>query len=199
MTKGFLITPSLYNSWKFWIDGEGEGKAEILDTLNKVDKPKSEAMLNGIAFENEVLNVCNGGKSDDPCVNEIAGIVKGGLWQQKISRELDGDLVYGVADVIKRNTIYDIKRVNSYEVGKYEYSIQHLIYLYSMQIPNFAYLISDGNNVYEEAYYWEGKSLDTLRIRITDMKDSILADSEMREAFINNWKFRKEENDGNIL
>jgi hypothetical protein len=192
--NGFLITPSLYSSWKYWMENEeDDSKADILDTLNKVEKPKSAAMQAGIDFEDDIRKVCEGAALEDPCVMEVADIVRGGMWQQRISKELDGDLVYGTADVIKRDTIYDIKRVNQYELGKYEGSIQHLIYMYATDIPNFDYLISDGHSVYVEAYYSGSKSLDVLRARIADLKDSLLADTELSSAFIKNWKYRKEE------
>ena len=74
--------------------------------------------------------------------------------------------MYGIADVIRRNTIFDIKRVNYYDIGKYEGSIQHLIYMYATGIPNFEYVISDGQEVYVETYHWESKSLETLKERI---------------------------------
>jgi hypothetical protein len=35
-----------------------------------------------------------------------------------------------------------------------------------------------------------------LRARIADLKDSLLADTELSLAFIKNWKYRKEEADG---
>jgi hypothetical protein len=190
---GFLITPSLYLSWKYWMNSEDDGRAEILDTLNKAEKEKTAAMQAGIDFENDILKICEGGFVDDFCAMEAADIVRGGMWQQRVSRELNGDLVYGIADVIKRNTIYDIKRVSQYDLGKYEGSIQHLIYMYAAEIPNFEYVISDGREVYVETYHWESKSLDMLRARIADLKDSILADTELSLAFIKNWKYREEE------
>ena len=196
MTTGFLITPSLYNSWRYWMDSDGEDKTEILDTLNKVEKPKSAAMQAGIDFENDIRKVCEGGTTDDDCVMEVANIVRGGMWQQRLSRELGGDLVYGIADVIRRDTIYDIKRVNQYELGKYEESIQHLIYLYAGEIPNFDYLISDSHSVYVETYHWESKSLDLLKARIADLKDFLLSDNELSLAFNKNWKYRQEEKNG---
>ncbi|MDR0377011.1 MAG: hypothetical protein LBH70_04370, partial [Spirochaetaceae bacterium] len=106
--SGFLITPSLYSAWRYWMDSEDDGKDKILDALNKVRKEKTPAMQAGIAFENLVRFVCGGGASEDFCVLEAAERVKGGIWQQRIRRELDGDLVYGIADVIRRNTIFDI-------------------------------------------------------------------------------------------
>jgi hypothetical protein len=195
--NGFLITPSLYSSWKYWMNSDGEDKNAILDTLNKVETIKSPAMQAGIDFEENIQNICEGvvfepTNDEERCLLEVANIVCGGMWQQRISRELDGDLVYGIADVIKRDTIFDIKWVSQYELGKYEGSIQHLIYMYSTEIPNFKYLIFDGHEIYEEAYYWGSHSLDLLRSRIADLKGSLLADAELSAAFNKNWKYKQE-------
>jgi hypothetical protein len=190
MMNGFLITPSLYSAWRYWMDSEDAGKEEILDTLNKAEKEVSPAMRAGIDFENAIHRVCKGGYSDDFCVLEVAERVRYGAWQCRVSLELDGDLVYGIADVIRRNTIFDIKRVNQYDVGKYEGSIQHLIYMYAANIPNFEYVISDGHDVYVEAYHWEARSLDILRERILEMKNSLLSDDEMCLAFQAHWTYK---------
>jgi len=191
--NGFLITPSLYSSWKYWINSEDAEKKEILDVLNKMPKEKTPAMQAGIDFENAIRDVCDGGTSEDFCVLEATEIVMGGMWQQRISREIDGDLAYGIADVIRRNTIFDIKRVNQYDIGKYESSIQHLIYMYATDIPNFEYVISDGHEVYVETYRWGTKSEETLRERISEMKGSLLSDDEMSLAFRKHWMYRKED------
>jgi hypothetical protein len=193
---GFLITPSLYSAWSYWKYCEGTGEEEmqdLLDTLNKVKKEKSPAMQAGIDFENAIRGVCDGtGVTDDFCVLEAADIVKGGMWQQRVSRDLDGDLVYGIADVIRRNTIFDIKRVFKYDLGKYEGSIQHLVYMYASGIPNFEYVIADKyGSVSVETYHWEVGSLETLKERVSEMKSSLLADDEMRRAFLSYWKHRK--------
>jgi hypothetical protein len=192
--NGFLITPSLYSTWKYWRDSEDAGKNEILDTLNKIEKGKSPAMQAGIDFELDIRQVCDSGmQTDDFCVMEAAEIVRGGIWQQRVSRELNGDLLYGIADVIRRNTIFDIKRVFKYDLGKYEGSIQHLIYMYATSIPNFEYVISDGHEVYVEAYYWGAESLETLGERISEMKESLLSDDEMNSAFRTHWMYRRNE------
>jgi hypothetical protein len=172
------------------MDSEGAGKKEILDVLNKAEKEKSPAMRAGIDFENAIRRVCDGGMTEDFCVLEAADIVKGGMWQQRVSRELDGDLLYGIADVVRRNAIFDIKRAFKYDIGNYEGSIQHLIYMYATGIPNFEYVISDGQEVYVEAYHWEAGSLETLKGRIAEMKGSLLSDDEMRAAFVSQWTRR---------
>jgi hypothetical protein len=192
LMSGFIITPSLYSAWKYWKDSEDSGKEDILDTLNRVEKRKSPAMQAGMDFENAVWRVCKGGTSEDFCVLDAAEIVKGGAWQCRISKELDGDLAYGIADVIRRNTIFDIKRTDTYDLGKYEGSIQHLLYMYATGIPNFEYIISDDHEVYVESYRWGAGSLETLKERIAEMKGSLLSDEEMSLAFRTNWVYRQE-------
>jgi hypothetical protein len=189
---GFLITPSLYSAWRYWKNSEEAGE-DILDTLNKKERETSSAMQAGIDFEEAVRRFCDGMESEDFCVMEAGERVQGGIWQQRIGRELDGDLVYGIADVIRRNTIFDLKRVHKYDLGKYESSIQHLVYMYATEIPNFEYVISDGREVYIEAYHWETRSFETLKERIVEMKESILFDDEMRRAFQANWTYRQED------
>lgn len=192
MKSGFLITPSLYSGWAYWRDNDSAGKGDVLDILNKVRRERTATMQAGIDFEDAVKRACEEGTGEDECVSEAARIVAGGMWQRKVRRELDGDLLYGIADVVKRNTIFDIKRVNRYDVGKYEWSIQHLIYMYATGIENFGYVITDGSGVYVEEYHWEERSLETLRGRIEEMKDCLLGDAEMGEAFRKNWTYRSE-------
>jgi hypothetical protein len=191
--NGFLITPSLYSAWKYWKETEDAGKNDLLDTLNKVKKEPSPAMQAGIDFEDAVRRVCGGGTSEDFTVMDAAEMVAGGMWQRRVSKELDGDLLYGITDVIRRDTIFDIKRVNQYDTGKCEGSIQHLIYMYASGIPNFEYVISDGCEVYGESYHWNSKSMETLRERIANMKDSFLSDDDLSQAFKTYWKYSKEE------
>jgi hypothetical protein len=83
--------------------------------------------------------------------------------------------------------------VNKYDLGKYEGSIQHLIYMYATGIPNFEYVISDGNEVYMETYHWGTGSLETLKERIAEMKSSLLSDEEMSLAFRTHWMYRQED------
>ena len=56
-------------------------------------------------------------------------------------------------DVLKAGIIYDIKRSDTYEVGKYIDSPQHPMYMACVsQAKEFVYLISDGKEVYQERY-----------------------------------------------
>jgi hypothetical protein len=62
--------------------------------------------------------------------------------------------------------------------------------MYATGIPHFDYVISDGQAVYVETYHWEARSLDILKERISEMKDSLLSDDEMHLAFQVHWTYR---------
>jgi hypothetical protein len=71
-------------------------------------------------------------------------------------------------DVIKRDTIYDIKFTSNYELGKFYNSSQHRIYLYCLGLPKFQYLISDGKEYWTEDYHNHEGIEDELKGMISD-------------------------------
>lgn len=93
---------------------------------------------------------------------KVAEIIKGAPVQVRASRELDVAgmefLVYGVLDSLKAGTIYDVKFLNkslgSVDVyGKYLSSAQHPAYFFVVpEAREFKYLLSDGYDLYIEAY-----------------------------------------------
>lgn len=188
----WLVTPSLYSSY-YWYAIRDYGTTEdFLNVLRKEKTPPTESMLAGIEFEDKIRAVCDGRDTagDRSDVEEIAELVKDGFWQERISKELDGNLLYGIADVITPHMIYDIKFASKYDIGKYDYSIQHLLYMYCTGIPHFQYLISDGNEVYVESHSWSDTSLTTLKSRVYEMLSFILGFKEFKEAFESNWRIK---------
>lgn len=168
-----LITQSLLSSWLYTfncMEGyEEEAEADFLRTLRREPMAEpSEAIRNGIAFENSVytlaanpndITVFPGWKA---AAGRIADIIRGGQIQVKVQRdiEVDGELylLYGICDAVKAGTIYDVKwsekGFGSAEMaGKYLESPQHPAYLYCLpDALKFVYLCSDGNDLYTEAY-----------------------------------------------
>lgn len=195
MTR-LLITPSLYSAYVYYTDteflsdeAEAAARQDFIDCLNKVSKT-NEILQRGINFENSVKAVCDGLLAE-PMENaaDVAEVIgKGGMWQEKLSKDLGGVyLMYGRADVIKGDTIYDIKRVNKYDCPKYGKSIQHLVYMYCSGLPNFKYVISDGRNVYCEDYNYTADLQGTLMYKVDSMVDFINMSPEFAEPFHKNW------------
>ncbi len=194
VSDSWLVTPSLYSAYYWYAIREYGTTEDFLKVLRKEKTPPTESMLAGIEFEDKIRAVCEGRytAAQGSDVEEIANLVKDGFWQERIKKELDGNLLYGIADVITPYMIYDIKFSNKYDFGKYDYSIQHLLYMYCTGIPHFKYLISDGKEVYIEEHSWSDTSLDTLKSRIFEMLSFIAGNKEFKEAFESNWRVKNE-------
>ena len=197
---------------------EMEQKAyqDWLNTLNKVRTPTTEAQQQGINFENAIEELCNNydkvkledenlvfgnevdfiltsllSENEAKAAYEIAQKVVGGYWQETLKKEVGDYLLYGRADVIKRNYIYDIKRVSQYEVGKYQKSIQHLIYMECADIDNFEYLIADkSGNTFAEYYAREPQ--EVLISKIDEMVSFIKRTPEFNKPFNELWSVKDE-------
>ena len=140
---------------------EGDPLAEFMLVLRREPTPRTEAMQNGIDFENLVTAIVNG--HDDPnnpwnwAAGQIAAIIKGGQLQFKARRTIrvrGMDVVlYGRLDALKAGTIYDIKFSKGYERGKFYSSTQHPTYMLLIpEAQTFSYLVSNGMDVWTECY-----------------------------------------------
>jgi len=215
MTK-YLITPSLLGSFAWYLSDESENNREkFLLTLKREKTPTTEAQAKGIRFEDDISLACadkypyliwmgDEGEDDekrasyDAIVSQVCDIVRGGLWQQSIKKEIKvGNqefLLYGRTDVIKRDTIYDIKFTSNYELGKFLDSSQHLIYLYCSDLPNFSYLISDGKEFWREDYHNHAGIENEIKSKISDFLGYLENDKEAKEMFLTKWESKNNNN-----
>ncbi len=206
MTR-FLITPSLYNSWHWYrsADDTEAARAELLTTLRREQIPPTDQMLAGREFEDHVQKIAEG-KTDvelreleppayQDCVDEVAEIVKGGLWQERIYHDIryreHGDfLLYGKIDVMKGPWSYDIKFVKRYDIGKYYHNIQHTAYMAGGGSKRFAYLISNGYQVWREDYFWLDDAYQQMRANLADMLGDFGRDRELGALYQAHWGAR---------
>jgi hypothetical protein len=208
----YLLTPSLLNSYAYYISDEWktpeESRADFLKTLSREKFEPNENMKLGIQLEDDIRELCENGEllrianfadeeidlTSDYVIHNLANIVEGGLWQQSVKKEIKvGNqefLLYGRTDVIKRDTIYDIKFTSNYELGKFLDSSQHLIYLYCSDLPNFSYLISDGKDWWREDYHNHEQVEDQIKSKIADFMSYLDNDLEAKEMFIGKWGSR---------
>ena len=168
-----LITQSLLSAWMFcYICAEGceeDAYNDFLRTLRREPTEQTDAMKDGIQFENGVYALMR--DPQDLTVYpqwravsmRMADFLRGGQVQVRVQRELrvneDEYLVYGICDVVKAGHIYDIKFTSSKSMnekdlyGKYLGSPQHPAYLYCIpDALDFTYLVSDGTELYTEVY-----------------------------------------------
>lgn len=130
----YYLTASLLNAWLGGYDS-------FYDMLYRRETEPNDKMLAGIEFEERVI------KGE---VEELKPYIDGALYQPFVCKECEGYMLLGFCDLVKGDTIYDLKYVSSYEIGKYNDSVQHLIYLYCTDMKNFEYIIGCGKDLYFE-------------------------------------------------
>lgn len=165
----YMITHSLLSAWLYAMRDnpyedattERDAYAEFLQVLRREPTPTTEAMQNGIDFENLVTDIVQncGDRSNKwfDAAYKVAQIVGGGVLQLRAKKEIQVDgmriLLYGRLDCLKAGDIIDIKFSPKYERGKYIDSTQHPTYLEIVPEANrFTYLVSNGTDVWQEPY-----------------------------------------------
>ena len=164
----YLMTHSLLSSWLYAMKSspyedattEKDPMEEFMLTLRREPTPVTQAMQNGLDFEDLVTDIVNGDVSDHEWYNAAAKVaqrVQGGVLQYKAKREIVvGGLVlllYGRLDCLKAGDVLDIKFSKGYERGKYISSTQHPVYLELIpEAKQFVYIVSNGFEVWTETY-----------------------------------------------
>ena len=177
MADRYVLTQSLLSAYAYMFDcyegGEDDAKVAFEQALLRIKSPPTEAMQNGIDFENIVYALASGNVQQLPCglieahkwypgAKAISDRLVGSQFQVRVSRSIviDGTeyLIYGVLDALKAGVIYDVKFKNkafrSLELaGSYRESPQHPFYFYIVpEAYEFQYLVSDGEDLYVETY-----------------------------------------------
>lgn len=210
MTR-YLLTPSLYDSYRYYVSTEFKTTEEFLQTMrNERSETKSANMLKGIYFEDIVQCITEGkdydsvldkadqdgigfNKSFLDCAHEVAEEVWGCHWQSKLSKEIEINgqtyLLYGRSDCELAPWVKDIKYTGNYDIGKFRESIQHLMYMYLSGLPHFRYVIcQNGTAVYHEDYHWDAESEALLSGKLKGMLEYIHGIPQFSELFLEHWQ-----------
>lgn len=219
----YLMTHSLLSSWLYSMQDnpyadatqEDTSKEDFLRVLRREPTPTTEAMQNGIDFENLVTEIVNGGVpsmemevTQEPNSGEmicstkfpqwyeaacdVAERVKGGQLQYVARKTVNlrcmNLLLYGRFDCLKAGTIYDIKFSKSYQRGKYFDSTQHPMYLELVPgAERFVYVISNGQDVWTEEYRRD--EVQSIEPTIVDFL-RYLEDTDTMQIYQEHWRSR---------
>lgn len=167
----YLMTHSLLSSWLYAIKEnpyedlttEKDPMSEFLTTLRREPTPTTDAMQNGIDFENLVTSIIMSEANADKrhrwyeAAAKVADRCNGGLLQYRARKTVEVQglelVLYGRLDCLKAGEIIDIKFSKSYDQGKYYGSTQHPTYMELIpQAKKFTYLVSNGSSVWQETY-----------------------------------------------
>lgn len=205
----YWMTQSLLSSWTYFLTADEEYAEAAYDsflrTLRREQTEPSQAMLDGIAFEDMVNAIAEGKmppvpshrKMTDATIGKwtqaaeaIAKICRGGQSQTELTGEVTirgiDFVLYGLADYVKAGTIYDVKKVGRYDYGKYQNSPQHPMYLHLLSpASKFTYLIFDGDRIHRETY----RRCDAPDIQTTIQRFIFsLEDLDLLGEYYKHWK-----------
>lgn len=155
------ITQSLLSAW-LWSYKKDDGYEDFLRTLNREKKQPTQAMLDGIKYENCLNNIldgeplCEDHEWHDPLM-EMACELQGAQQQVTLFKDINvygyRILLHGVLDYLREGRIWDCKFSKTYQLNKYLTSPQHSMYLALVpEARDFTYIITDGKYVYRERY-----------------------------------------------
>jgi len=165
----YLVTHSLLGAWLYALKEnpyedattEKDPMEDFMKVLRREPTEATEAMQNGIDFENLVTKIVYGNtdKNDNwyEAAYKVAEIVNGGVLQYKAYKDIVVSgipvLLHGRLDCLKAGRIIDIKFTKSYEPGKYYDSTQHPMYFELIpEAQDFTYVASNGTGVWQETY-----------------------------------------------
>lgn len=168
ISRPTYITPSLYSAWHFWDSASDDYKekalSDFLCVLTKTKNPPTKAMQNGLDYEQKIqamaervrLGIPFDENDTMPEVDKtIARLLQNCIWQFPVSGCItlqNGTqiILNGRVDAFDPiiDTIYDLKLTSrTFSQGMYQSSIQHLIYMYCLNVPYFNYVIRNKSNV----------------------------------------------------
>ena len=173
--KTLSITPSLYNSWYYYVNASQEyrDKAynDFMHVLEKITTSPTAAMQLGLDYEQKLQALSekrnkglpwDDNDKDVPDIDkEIAELLQNCIWQMTVQEDVQiagqGNVrIYGRIDAYDpfTQTIYDLKRTSSaYKPAMYSYSIQHLIYMKCLAANKFRYIVrTNSNTLYTDDY-----------------------------------------------
>lgn len=197
MKKRLRITQTLLSSW-LYVYKSDNGWEDFLSTLYRKSKPKTNAMLDGIRFEN-IINACLDGQELDTelewaePISKLLPVLQGSQKQVTVFRDIEVDgvpfVLHGVLDFLKAGVIYDTKFSKTYKVNKYLDSPQHPMYFSLVpEAYKFQYLICDGRYVYKEEY--RPDEVEPIEVKIRQFMN-FLDREKLVSTFCDLWKTNK--------
>ncbi|MGG7662158.1 hypothetical protein [Dyadobacter sp. BHUBP1] len=185
-TVKYKLYPSLLSCFDRFERGY-INEQELLDRINRVPVPQTEAQFRGSSFEDAVIKGIGEETFDPEILSKVRSYLPRPMLKTQVYCEyqLNDSLIYGYVDVIGKMLAVDIKTTSNYREGCFVKSHQnfYLPALRTKGIKSLRYVITDFKDVYLEEYdqmadltYQEEQIarfcafLETYRDRITDLR-----------------------------
>ena len=154
-TFKYRLYPTLLNLFDRYQKGYINDN-ELIDRINRLPVPQTEAQAKGSSFEEAVIKGTNEELYDAAILSKVRALLPRPMLKTQVYCEyqLDDVLLYGYVDVIGKMLAVDIKTTKKYVPGCYGQSHQnfYLPALKSKGIRTLRYVITDFQEVYQEDY-----------------------------------------------
>ncbi|CCH54052.1 hypothetical protein BN8_03192 [Fibrisoma limi BUZ 3] len=152
----YRFYPTLLNVFSRYVSGGNLSVQALIDTINRVPTPTTEAQERGISFEEAVVKGENEDRFDPEILRKVRKLLPRPIVDTQVycQWEIDDVLFYGYVDLIGKFKAVDIKTTASYQANRYVHNHQNL-YLHALKrrgIKLMEYVITDFTDVYVESY-----------------------------------------------
>ncbi len=177
MSPTYRFYPTLLNVFSRFLNGGNLTEQQVLDAINRVPSPTTQAQQRGISFEETLIKGTGEDQFDAEILRKMRKLLPRPIVETQVycQWQIDDVLFYGYVDLIGKYKAVDIKTTGSYQAGRYLFNHQNL-YLHALKrqgIKLMEYLITDFTDVYVESY------------ALTHPIDKQLEEIRLFKAFIN--------------
>jgi len=162
----YRIYPTLLNSFAYYeaqtLDSQGNTLVDIqdmLDRINRLRKPTTQAQQKGIDFEKAVVTGINENNFKEGIIDKARALLPTKYKTQfYLEAKYKNCLIYGYVDLVGSERAVDLKSTRIYSPNRFALNHQnfYLLGLKKYGIKTLDYVITDFEEVYRESY-----SLDT--------------------------------------
>ncbi len=201
----YRIYPTLLNSFAYYetqtLDSQGNilvDVQEMLDRINRVRKPTTQAQQRGIDFEKAVVT----GENEDDFkegIIEKARLLLPPKYKTQFYSEAryKNCLIYGYVDLVGADRAVDLKSTRKYEPNRFAFNHQnfYLLGLEKYGIKSLDYVITDFEEVYQETYVLDSYDFKPLYQQVDNFVDFL----EQHKKQIRDRKIFDNKTDNNQL
>ncbi|MEA5259590.1 hypothetical protein VB264_17460 [Arcicella aquatica] len=201
----YRIYPTLINSFVLYeqqvLDAQGNILVdlwEMIDRINRVKKPTTEAQQRGIDFEKAVITGENEELFGEGIIEKARELLPAKYKTQFYTEaKYKNCLIYGFVDLVGGDRAVDLKSTRLYQPNRFEFNHQNL-YMLGLQkwgVRTLDYIITDFNDVYQESYDVKTYNFTPLYQQI----DAFVAFLEQHRKLIKDKKIFDKKGDTNQL
>jgi hypothetical protein len=154
-TVKYRLYPSLLSCYDRYERGYIDD-SELLNRINRVPLPQTEAQFKGVSFEDAVVKGIGEESFDTDILTRVRSLLPRPMLKTQVYCEyqLNDALIYGYVDILGKMMAVDIKTTSNYRVGCFAKSHQnfYLPALRAKGVRSLRYVITDFRDVYQEEY-----------------------------------------------